>query len=125
MPPEHTTGSHQSREGGNGSRIDRLLAELDAVEFQLWIVVVAALVLDVYLTYRGLQRGYVEGNPVMAIGMEHLGFAALGLAKAGALGVGRLCRAVRPEYGPVIALGLAIPWVGAVVVNSIHLAPVF
>lgn len=124
MSPDRTGGSHPTGEGGTESRFDRLLADLDAVEVALWIVVVAALVLDVALTHVGLQHGFAEGNPVLGPAMESHGFGALAGAKLGALAVGGLSRVARPEYGAVIPLGLALPWLGAVVVNTIHLAPV-
>ncbi|MFB6307699.1 MAG: DUF5658 family protein [Haloarculaceae archaeon] len=90
---------------------------LDAVEYELWLLVLVALTADVYLTYRGLQAGLSEVNPLMRAAFETVGFAVLGLAKAVVLGVAGLTREIRPEYGPIIPLGLSIPWVVATVVN--------
>jgi hypothetical protein len=88
------------------------------------MLVVLTLVLDVYLTYEGLQHGYAEGNPVMGTLIEEAGFVALGAAKAGVLGVAVLYRSLRPEYAIVIPLGVALPWLSAVAVNAYHLAPI-
>jgi len=95
-----------------------------AIEVRLWVLVVVTLVIDVWLTYEGLRLGFSEGNPIVAYGIERLGFGVLGVAKAGALGVGCVTRILRPAYGPVIALGLALPWLVAVVVNTVQIAPV-
>lgn len=123
MPPEHSGGSRTTGEGGTASRFEQRLQTLDAFELQLWIVVVVALVLDVCLTYGGLQLGLSEGNPVLGPAMETFGFAVLGIAKAGALAVAGLYRLWRPAHGAVIPLGLALPWVGAVTINAVHIAP--
>lgn len=91
--------------------------ELRKVEAELWLLALATLTLDVYLTYLGLQAGLAEGNPLMAPAIETLGFAALGLIKAFVLGVAGFYRELRPKYGAVLALGLVVPWLVAVVVN--------
>lgn len=96
---------------------ERLHGELAAVERELWLIALATLTIDVYLTYRGLQAGFSEGNPPMHTAFETVGFAALGLAKAAALGVAGFTREVWPEYGPFIPLGLSIPWLVAVVID--------
>ena len=99
------------------SRGQRLHRELAAVEQELWLIALATLTIDVYLTYVGLRAGFVEGNPLMHTAFETVGFAVLGLVKAVALGVAGLTREVWPEYGPFIPLGLSIPWLVAVLVN--------
>ncbi|WP_153553948.1 DUF5658 family protein [Halomicrobium sp. LC1Hm] len=91
--------------------------ELSTVELELWLVALSALTLDVILTYVGLQSGFSEGNPIMGYAFEHVGFAVLGLVKVVVLGTAGLARELRPEYGPVIPLGLALPWLAASVVN--------
>jgi len=121
MSPEQAGGSRTCGEGGRRSRIERLLAVLDAVEFELWLLVGLALALDVGLTYVGLQRGLAEGNPVLVVAMEQFGFAAVVLFKAGALSIGGLSRRLYPQHGVVVPLGLAVPWLLAVAVNAVHL----
>jgi hypothetical protein len=100
------------------TRLDRIHAELATVEAELWLIALATLTIDVYLTYRGLQSGLSEGNPVMRAAFDTMGFAALGLVKALVLGVAGFYRELRPEFGAVIALGLAIPWLVAISVNA-------
>lgn len=124
MPPEHAGGSRPAGEGGAGTRTERLLSTLEAVEFELWLLALVALALDVWLTYYGLSHGFAEGNPVLVVAMEHLGFGAVVLAKATAVSLGGLSRTLYPQHRAVIPLGLAVPWAGAVVVNVAHLAPV-
>jgi hypothetical protein len=75
----------------------------------------------VFLTYVGLQSGLSEGNPIMGYAFEHVGFAVLGLVKVVVLGAAGLAREFAPEYGPIIRLGLAIPWLAASVVNYVLL----
>jgi hypothetical protein len=99
-----------------------LLDDLAGVERELWLVVVATLVVDVWLTHVGLQHGLHEGNPVMRVVIETFGIAVLALTKAGVLGLAGLTRrALSEQRGVVVPLGLALPWVAAVVINAILL----
>ncbi|GCF12336.1 hypothetical protein Harman_02710 [Haloarcula mannanilytica] len=96
-----------------------LLDELAGVERELWLVVVATLVVDVWLTHVGLQHGLHEGNPVMRAAIETFGIAVLALTKVGVLGLAGLTRrALSEQRGVVVPLGLALPWVGAVLINA-------
>ena len=96
-----------------------LFDEIAAVERELWLVVVATLVVDVWLTHIGLQHGLHEGNPVMRAAIETFGIAALGLTKVGVLGLAGLTRRQLSEQrGVVVPLGIALPWAGAVVINA-------
>jgi hypothetical protein len=104
--------------------VERVLGELTAVEPALWLIALSTLTIDVYLTYRGLQAGLTEGNPLMATAVHGAGFAMLGLAKTVALGTAGLLREYVREYGAVIPLGLALPWLVAVVINVVLLWPV-
>jgi len=99
--------------------LQRRYAELARVELELWLLVLATLTLDVVLTYIGLRSGLMEGNPIMGYAFEHVGFAVLGLVKVVVLGTAGLAREYAPRYGPVIPLGLAIPWLFASVVNYV------
>ena len=96
-----------------------LLDELAAVERELWLVVAVTLIVDVWLTHVGLQHGLHEGNPVMRAAIETFGIAVLGLTKIGVLGLAGLTRRLLSEQrGVVVPLGLALPWVAAVVINA-------
>ena len=96
-----------------------LLDELAAVERELWLVVAVTLVIDVWLTHVGLQHGLHEGNPVMRVAIETFGIAVLALTKVGVLGLAGLTRQLLSDQrGVVVPLGLALPWVVAVVINA-------
>ncbi|WP_436909364.1 DUF5658 family protein [Halosimplex marinum] len=92
------------------------------LELLLWALVGWALVLDIVLTAYGLSIGLVERNPLMRQAIDTFGLAALGLAKAGAVGVALVFRLLWPEYAIVAPLGLAVPWVLAVLFNAALLA---
>ena len=96
-----------------------LLDELAAVERELWLVVAVTLIVDVWLTHVGLQHGLHEGNPVMRAAIETFGIAVLGATKIGVLGLAGLTRQLLNEQrGVVVPLGLALPWLTAVVINA-------
>ncbi len=121
MSPSKASGIAVRGARAATSRARRLKRELAAVEDWLWLIVLATLTLDVALTYEGLQRGLSEGNPVLGPAMETAGFAVLGLTKAVVLGIAGFYRELRPDLGPVIPLGLALPWLAAVLVNAVLL----
>lgn len=98
--------------------------DLDSLERALWVVVVAAVVLDVVTTYLGLAAGLSEGNPVMRRAMHEVGFGALAAGKLLVVAFAAWFRAVRPEYGTTVALGLALPWTATVLVNGVALTTV-
>ncbi|MCL7417537.1 MAG: hypothetical protein M8354_06825 [Halalkalicoccus sp.] len=94
-------------------------AALSRHEAALWGIVVLAMVADTALTYYGIERGLIEGNPVARVALERFGYAALGALKLLALGVGLAGRAVLPVgYTAIVPLGLAIPWTIASLVNA-------
>lgn len=94
------------------------LAGIDGWERTLWILVGVALVGDLLTTYYGLQLGLTESNPVARAALDRFGFAAMVGLKLFALGVGVGCRWLLPdEHGLLVPAGLAVPWMGAVVVN--------
>ena len=96
-----------------------LLDGLADVESELWVVVVATLVADLYLTHLGLQLGFHEGNPVARPLIETFGIAALAAVKVGVLALaGTVRRLVPHRQRPAIPAGLALPWLGAVVING-------
>jgi hypothetical protein len=100
-----------------------LLDELAAVERELWLLVGAALVVDVWLTQTGLQIGLQEGNPVMRVAIDAFGVAVLAAAKLLVLGLAGVTRlAMDGRRGVVVPLRLALPWLAAVLVNGALIA---
>ncbi len=88
------------------------------IERLLWAVVLLALVGDLLTTYVGLRAGLVESNPVARHALGRYGFLSLVGLKAFALAVGFVGRTLVPrEYVAFVPVGLAAPWVFAVVVN--------
>jgi len=111
-PPTDTDDSPDTRRS-------RLLRSAAAHERDLWILVAAAMLVDVTLTVHGRQLGLIEVNPIARHALA--GFGVLGLygLKLVALGLGGCCRlGVGDRYGPVVPLGLAVPSLIAVCVNS-------
>ncbi|UPW00183.1 DUF5658 family protein [Halorussus gelatinilyticus] len=99
-------------------RLTAPLAGIDGWERTLWILVGVALVGDLLTTYYGLQLGLTESNPVARAALDRFGFAAMVGLKLFALAVGVGCRRLLPdEHGLLVPAGLAVPWMGAVVVN--------
>ncbi|MDL5363630.1 DUF5658 family protein [Halalkalicoccus sp. NIPERK01] len=92
---------------------------LSGYESLLWGAAVVSMVADIVLTYHGIERGLVEGNPIARFALERVGYAALGALKLFALGVGLAGRAVLPtEYTAIVPLGLAVPWTIASLINA-------
>jgi hypothetical protein len=90
------------------------------MERDLWILVAAAMLIDVTLTVHGRQLGLVEVNPIARHALG--GFGVLGLygLKVVALGLGGCCRlTVDDRYGALVPLGLAVPSLTAVGIYSL------
>lgn len=114
-PPGPTAGAPESSDTRGG----RLLESAAALERELWLLVVCAMLADVALTVHGRQVGLVERNPIARHALGALGVPGLYGLKAVALGLGGLCRlAVDDRYGPVVPLGLALPSLAAVCLNA-------
>jgi len=92
------------------------------IERHLWLVVVFALVADVHLTHLGLQYGLTEGNPVARWAIAAGASRPSPSARWPVLGIAGLVRWRYPRHGPVIPLGLAVPWLTAVALNAVTLA---
>lgn len=111
---------------GTVADVERELSAATAVlaplESQLWLLAVAAAALDVWLTHWGLHAGFAEGNPVLAVLLAEVGIAALAAVKGAAFVVAAGFRQYQPLWGPWLPLGLALPWIGAVVVNVVLIA---
>lgn len=104
-------------------RIERLRRTLADFEHVVWLLVLASLTLDVYLTFRGLQSGLAEYNPIMSYAIATFGFPVLGLTKVVVLGFAGFFRAARPDVGVLIPLAIAVPWLLTVAVNLFMLGP--
>ncbi|WP_135826024.1 DUF5658 family protein [Halorussus ruber] len=102
---------------GDG-RVTAAMTGLSRWERTLWVLVGVALVGDLLTTYYGLQMGLTESNPVARAAIERFGFSAMVGLKLFAVGVGLCCRRLLPErHGLLVPAGLAVPWMGAVVIN--------
>ncbi len=99
-----------------------LTAKLATVEAHIWALAALAAVLDVALTYRGLQLGLTEGNPVVATLLGSAGIVGLVAVKLVVLGLAVLGRSLRPRWGPWLSLGMVVPWLGAAGINATWLA---
>ncbi|WP_226043325.1 DUF5658 family protein [Natrinema sp. DC36] len=94
------------------------------LERALWGLVAVGLAADVLTTQVGLEAGLVESNPTARAALAHgtLGFLAM---KAGAVGVGLLCRPfLKREHRGIVPVCLALPWLAAAAVNCYMLAQV-
>lgn len=95
-------------------------------ERALWHVAIAAMLVDVTLTVHGLELGLTEVNPVARHALGTFGVLGLYGLKGVALGLGGTCRLlVGRRYGALIPLGLAVPALAAVCINSILIASLF
>lgn len=107
-------------DGARGTLTDwvvRVPRNRAAIEAALWLAALLACAADVHTTYVGLQLGLGEGNPFARAAIESAGIGGLVGVKVAAVSLAVLVRVRVPRYGPVIALGLALPWVVAAAVN--------
>ncbi len=92
--------------------------DFDDMERLLWAVVLLAFVGDLLTTYFGLHAGLTESNPVARGALGRFGFLSLVGLKSFALAVGFVCRTLVPRrYTALVPVGLALPWMFAVVIN--------
>ncbi len=105
------------------SRLSRVLTAARARERELWFVVFAAMLVDVTLTVHGLTLGLTELNPIARAAIDAAGVLGLYAIKVGALFVGGCCRLVVDDrYGVVVPVGLAVPSLAAVLINTVVIA---
>lgn len=95
------------------------LSTLEAAERPLWVLVAVFLVLDVAVTHYGLERGFVEANPVAQAAMAAVGtLTAMVLLKGFSLAVALVARSALPRlYRGIVPVALAVPWGVANVMN--------
>lgn len=97
-----------------------VLGILSRYERELWFLTISAMFLDVMLTVQGLQLGLRELNPIARSALDWIGVLGLYMLKAVALLIGVLCTWLVPsQFAPVVPLGLALPSLCAVLINSI------
>lgn len=78
------------------------------------------MLIDVTLTVHGLQLGLRELNPVARAAIDWIGVLGLYGLKGVALLIGIVCVWLIPDrYTPFVPLGLAIPSVAAVLINTV------
>ena len=95
------------------------LRRVTAAERHLWVLAVSAMCFDVATTVYGLRIGLSEANPIARVALEWLGAAGLYGLKLVALLLGLACWWLIPDrYGGLVPLGLAVPSIGAVIVNA-------
>lgn len=105
------------------SRFGRLCALLAPFERDLWFLVAAAMLVDVTLTVHGLVLGLPEQNPVARFAIDTAGVLGLYALKLVALLLGGSCRSLIPDrYSAAVPLGLAVPSVLAVGINTVVIA---
>lgn len=89
-----------------------------AVEVALWGLVLVTLVLDAHTTMVGLERGFVESNPVMRTTFAVFGVSAIWQLKALVVAVAVGCVVVLPrEDRLLVPVALGLPWAFAVLSN--------
>lgn len=109
--------SSGSVSGLSGEGILQLLSQY---EKELWFLTLGAMLMDVTLTVHGLQLGLRELNPVARVALDSVGVLGLYGLKGTALLLGIICVSVIPgKYTPLVPLGLAIPSVAAVLINTV------
>lgn len=86
--------------------------------FELWMVVLFLAVMDVGLTYLGLQHGLVEVNPIARIGHSFAGVWALIAGKGIALGFGVTAAALLDRREYLIPMIFLVIWGAAVAANT-------
>lgn len=82
-----------------------------AEELSLWLLVLAALVVDLGSTLYGFQLGFIEQNQLARLLLAEFGLAGIVGLKLAALSLALVLRRLVPrEYLGLIPLALAIPW---------------
>jgi cytochrome c oxidase subunit IV len=96
------------------------LAIAGRFERELWVFVLVLTGADIGLTMYGLQLGFQELNPVAVFMLERAGVLGLVFLKCVVLAFGLVYWLVLPRrFGPLVPLGISLPWFAAVSVNSL------
>lgn len=100
-------------------RFSETFSTADRFDFALWTIVLTAMTLDILLTLYGLQQGLIELNPIALFGINTIGYTVLAFLKAPALLIGLIGWVILPKtYRQLNLLGLALPWIAAVITNT-------
>lgn len=100
------------------STVSGTLQTATRLDFILWMIVLTAMTVDIFLTLYGLQQGLIERNPIALFGMNTIGYAVLAFLKVPAILIGFLGWLILPKtYRQVNLIGLSLPWIGAISLN--------
>jgi hypothetical protein len=117
---DDSASSNQTWQSLKPSRPKEDLQILSQYEQELWVLTLVAMILDVTLTVQGLRLGLQELNPVARTALDQAGAFGLYGLKSVAVLLGICCVLMIPDrYSPFVPLGLALPSVVAVLINSI------
>jgi len=112
-----------STTGGDQGRSALVAQWLGQTERELWLFLVAVMLVDATLTVHGLQLGLEERNPVAKRALESAGALGLYAMKTAAILVGLCCRQLVPaRLTAFVPLTLAVPSTFAVGINSVLIA---
>lgn len=106
------------------SRLTRYFPEVRVTTFDLWSAVILFCVLDLALTYYGLQVGFIEANPLARIGLSEFGVWSMVLLKVLALGYGFVATALLDRVESFVPMILLAIW-GLAVASNVHLILLF
>lgn len=102
------------------NRVARYFPAVRVTTFDLWGAVILFCVLDIALTYYGLQIGFIEANPIARVGLSEFGVWTMVLLKVLALGYGFVVTALLDRVQSVVPMILLVIW-GLAVASNAHL----
>jgi predicted anti-sigma-YlaC factor YlaD len=115
----YDTGGVPDEQQAYSGYVERIVLAASRRERWLWALVAVSLLADVALTRLGLMQGLTEGNPVVRAAIADAGIGMLGALKIGAVSLGLTAWLAMPDHErAVVPLGLALPWLGATLVNA-------
>lgn len=110
----------QATSGWQTRHWERFFRLISTYERELWVTAVTAMVVDLVLTGYGLRLGLRELNPVARGAIDIAGIAGLAILSALAVAMAYYCTLAVPErYTPLVPLGLALPSLFAVCMNTV------
>lgn len=115
----YDTGGVPDERQAHSGYVERVVLAASRRERWLWALVVVTLLADIALTRQGLMQGLTEGNPIARTAIANGGIGMLGALKVGAVSLGLTTwLAMSSHERAVVPLGLALPWLGATLVNA-------